>query len=1048
MAVTIVAALLIAAPAAFGVSGARPTKSAGRRTSSAPQAPASEDVVLVGFDQGATASVEDRALAAAGAQPLRLYRTGARLVAVPRGRVSDAIAALKADPLVRYAEPDYRSQPAGVPNDPSFPSQWALQNSGQAVNGTSGTAGADEKAASVWNVTTGSRAIVIGEVDTGVDYTHPDLAANIWSNPGGINGCAAGTHGYNVLDSVCDPMDDDTEYGGHGTHVAGIMGAVGNNGIGVTGVNWSTTILPVKWVDSTGDGYTSDLLSALDWLLSAKEAGVNIRVINDSDVFSGTAYSQALSDEIDLLGQNGILFVTAAGNTSQSDDDPSLRRYPCGYDLSTEICVGGTDQSDGLASWSNYGVTSVDLAAPGDNIYSTLRGDQYGFISGASMSAAQVSGAAALVLSADTGLTPVQLKARLLEAADPLSSLAGKVRTGGRLDVCRAVSACGGATAGPAPFSITPPPVTTGASGPEPQAGTPLTAGTGDWDLSPAAYSYTWNRCASSGGSCTSIAEATSSSYTPTASDVGYTLQAVVKASNAAGSTSASSLPTQVVQAAPPAAQTFGKTTVGASSGPATADFERVDSFPLTTAARVSNLTVYLDRASSGSQTFRGIIYADSGGTPAGLLATSTQLTFGSSTKSGWFQLAFTSPVSLPAGTYWIGVQAGATSNVVNLRYDEAGRSSGDVASAPYASGPPDPFPAGTLQTEQISIYATFVAQGNPTTTTTSSTTTTTTAPSSTTTTTVPPPSTTSSTTTTTTSSTTTTTVPPPSTTSSTTTTTVPPTITTSTTTTQPVPPQSSVDDCAFETPTVGISAMEVDQRAGYFVASSSGQVCARGAAVWHGDLSGARLAAPVIAIQATSDGAGYWLLGADGGVFSYGDARFYGSTGSLRLNAPVVGMAVTPDDRGYWIVAKDGGIFSFGDAHFHGSTGNVKLVKPVDGMAVAPGGNGYWLVAADGGVFTFTPDGFYGSLGNVRLSKPIVGMSSTPAGRGYTLVGSDGGVFSFGDASFVGSLAGDPPTSPVVGLSPSPGDEGYYLVTQAGGVYALGSGTRFSGNA
>ena len=131
---------------------------------------------------------------------------------------------------------------------------------------------------SAWNVSTGSSSIVIAETDTGVDYTHPDLAANIWNNPGGIGGCPAGTHGYNVLTATCDPMDDDMVYGGHGTHVAGILGAAGNNGVGVTGVNWHTTILPVKWVTSNGVGLTSNLFASLNWILQAKQAGVNIRV--------------------------------------------------------------------------------------------------------------------------------------------------------------------------------------------------------------------------------------------------------------------------------------------------------------------------------------------------------------------------------------------------------------------------------------------------------------------------------------------------------------------------------------------------------------------------------------------------------------------------------------------------------------------------------------------------------------------------------------------------------------------------------------------------
>jgi subtilisin family serine protease len=321
-----------------------------------------------------------------------------------------------------------------TPDDPGFPLQWGP---------------GDDGATAAWDVSTGSPSIVIGETDTGVDYNHPDLAGNIWSNPGGVGGCAAGTHGYNVLAAGCDPMDDDESFDGHGTHVAGILGAAGDNLTGVAGVNWSTTILPVKWLDSHGSGHTSDLIAALEWLVQAKEAGVNIRVVNDSATFVGTEFSQALSDEIDRLGDHGILFVTAAGNTSDDNDDPALRRYPCGYNRPTEICVTASDADDRLPAWANYGDATVDLAAPGEHVYSTLRNGNYGFVSGGSMAAPQVAGAAALVLSrADLPVT--ELKARLLDSVDVLPSLAGLVRTGGRLNVCRALPGCAAAP-NPAP---------------------------------------------------------------------------------------------------------------------------------------------------------------------------------------------------------------------------------------------------------------------------------------------------------------------------------------------------------------------------------------------------------------------------------------------------------------------------------------------------------------------------------------------------------------------------------------------------------------------
>jgi thermitase len=419
-------------------------------------------VVLIGFQPGASATrrrdLERRAgirwlrpltTSAGGTRAARSLqaRIGHTFVArVTAGREASTARVLRrARGIVRFAELDYAMRASGVarvPSDPSFSLQWGSSNLGQVVHGVRGMPGADDKALAAWTVTTGRRSIVIGEVDTGVDYLHPDLAANIWTNPGGVGGCPAGTHGYNVVAGSCDPADDDTTYNGHGTHVAGIMGAVGNNHIGVAGMNWSTTILPVKWLNASAGGDTDQLISALDWLLKAKQAGVNIRVVNDSATFVGTPYSQALSDEIDLLGANNILLVTAAGNTSDDNDNPALRRYPCGYDRPTEICVTATDQNDRLPSFANWGAHTVDLGAPGVNIYSTLRNDSYGFIDGGSMAAAQVSGAAALILSVSS-LSTTALRSDILGNVDPLPSLKGRVRTGGRLDVCRAIAACG-----------------------------------------------------------------------------------------------------------------------------------------------------------------------------------------------------------------------------------------------------------------------------------------------------------------------------------------------------------------------------------------------------------------------------------------------------------------------------------------------------------------------------------------------------------------------------------------------------------------------------
>ena len=445
--------LVVAQSGSFPTGASGTIRAAAVARPSPARAPYRKGFVLLAFTRGATNKVRAADAAAVGAHVVRSFIGGTQLVSVHRGDELSAIKTLRSRGHVRFAEPDYLNHADGVPNDPSFGLQWGHRNTGQTVSDDTGTAGADERSVPAWDVTTGSRSIVIAEVDSGVDYNHPDLAANIWSNPGGVGGCLAGTHGYNVLaPSTCDPMDDDTAYGGHGTHVAGILGAVGNNAIGVAGVNWATTILPVKWLDSAGDGSTSDLISALDWLLQAQAAGVNIRVVNDSATWKGTEPSQALSDEIDLLGQHNILFVTAAGNTGDNNDDLSVRRYPCGYDRPTEICVTASNSNDALPSWANYGQTTVDLAAPGDEIYSTLRNGTYGYISGGSMASPQVAGAAALILS--TGdLSTAALKAQILDNIDPVPALAGLVRTGGRLDICKAIPAC---AAVPAPVNSTP----------------------------------------------------------------------------------------------------------------------------------------------------------------------------------------------------------------------------------------------------------------------------------------------------------------------------------------------------------------------------------------------------------------------------------------------------------------------------------------------------------------------------------------------------------------------------------------------------------------
>jgi subtilisin family serine protease len=340
----------------------------------------------------------------------------------------ELIQRLMRNPHVLYAEPNYVISIDKTPNDPSYGSLWGLPKI---------------SAPSAWDVTTGTGAVVVGVVDSGVDYNHPDLAANIWSNSGVINGCPANTRGFNAITRTCDPMDDNN----HGTHVSGTIGAVGNNATGVAGVNWTTRIMGLKTLDSTGSGTTANAIAAIDWAVTAKQAGVNVRVLNAS--WGSNNFSQALLDEINKAATNDILFVAAAGNDNVNND--VTPNYPSGYGTPNKIAVAATTSTDGLASFSNYGANSVDLGAPGASILSTTRNNTYSTFSGTSMATPHVSGAAALILSACSQATVNGVKSLILSNVDPLASLSGKVNTGGRLNVNKAIQSC---SVPPAPANL------------------------------------------------------------------------------------------------------------------------------------------------------------------------------------------------------------------------------------------------------------------------------------------------------------------------------------------------------------------------------------------------------------------------------------------------------------------------------------------------------------------------------------------------------------------------------------------------------------------
>jgi subtilisin family serine protease len=374
-----------------------------------------------------------------------LGRRGARRLRSNRRSTAEMLAVLKSNPDVLYAEPNFIIRIAStLPNDPRFNTLWGLFNTGQPISGFPGIPGADISATLAWDVTTGSRDHVVGVVDTGIDYNHPDLAANMWTAPRAFNvtigslniHCNAGTHGFNAVTNSCNPMDDHS----HGTHVAGTIGAAGNNGVGVTGVNWTASLMALKFITAQDTGTLEDAINAIEFAIQAKEEfgeEANVRILSNS--WGLEEDSQALRDQVDAANEADMLFVAAAGNSAENND--YLPMIPAAFDNPNVIAVAATTNYDELAYFSNFGAATVHLGAPGQDILSTVPNNGYSSFSGTSMAAPHVSGAAALVLSA-CPMSTAELKDALLFSIDPVESLTGLTRTAGRLNVSAAVQAC------------------------------------------------------------------------------------------------------------------------------------------------------------------------------------------------------------------------------------------------------------------------------------------------------------------------------------------------------------------------------------------------------------------------------------------------------------------------------------------------------------------------------------------------------------------------------------------------------------------------------
>ncbi|MEN8219915.1 MAG: S8 family serine peptidase [Pseudomonadota bacterium] len=338
---------------------------------------------------------------------------------------------IQANRNIVYAEPNYIQRAIGTPNDARFNELWGMHNSGQ----TGGKADADIDAVEAWDTFTGSRDVVVAVIDTGVDYNHVDLADNRWVNVGEIagngidddsNGFIDDVYGYDFAYGDSDPMDGHK----HGTHCSGTIGGVGDNGIGVAGVNHAVRIMAVKFINDWGSGYTD---GAIDAITYAVDNGAHIL----SNSWGGGGFSQGLEDAISYANDYDVLFVAAAGNDGLNNDVSP--HYPSNYEVPNVLAVAATDHRDAKPGWSNYGLTTVDLGAPGVDILSTVLGDSYDHLSGTSMATPHVAGAAALLMGYNPSLSALKIKSMLMDSVEPVASMDGKTVTGGRLNINNAL---------------------------------------------------------------------------------------------------------------------------------------------------------------------------------------------------------------------------------------------------------------------------------------------------------------------------------------------------------------------------------------------------------------------------------------------------------------------------------------------------------------------------------------------------------------------------------------------------------------------------------
>ena len=396
--------------------------------------------LLVKFKSGTSVAARGKALGLLGASVQEHIHTAAMrrandmegvFLLKVNANAMDAILKAKGLGEVEYAEPNWIYTHDAVSNDPGFGNLWGMQTSW------------GSQAVTAWaNNHTGSDKVYIGIIDEGYMYTHADLKDNAGVNPKEIAGNKIDDDGNGYVDDVYGwdfAGNNNTVFDGtaddHGTHVAGTIGARGGNGIGVAGVCWTVELLSAKFLGQRG-GTTANAIKAVDYFTDLKtRANINIVATNNS--WGGGGFSQGLKDAIDRAGVKNILFIAAAGNSGTNND--ATASYPSGYSSSNIIAVASITSTGTLSSFSQYGLTTVDLGAPGSSIYSTLPGSggtsTYGTYSGTSMATPHVTGAAALYAASNIGASASQIKSAILNSVTPTSSLSGKCVSAGRLNV-------------------------------------------------------------------------------------------------------------------------------------------------------------------------------------------------------------------------------------------------------------------------------------------------------------------------------------------------------------------------------------------------------------------------------------------------------------------------------------------------------------------------------------------------------------------------------------------------------------------------------------